>query len=369
MLSTKIRRLERVIGSVIIARRCRRKIKRVSRDLPITEDRGMKALIRARFPGYTSDLWHKAYAAASGVSTPDYVPEDLFYNVVESRLNPRHRREYYKDKNVYDRLNWDCLPATVFRIVNGRLYNKDYRSIAIEKALELARETKCPEFVVKPTRETGGGARVGFMDIVALDDFLRANMKPHADWIIQQPLLQHEAMADFNASSVNTVRIVTIRMGTEISFVSAFARLGTKGMRVDNLTVGNVAIGVAEDGQLAKYGYDIKLRRCLTHPGHGYAFEGLVIPSFKEARLKCIDLHETIPDLDLLSWDIAIDRNGAPVVIEFNIGRQDISLGQVCCGPVLNPYIDQILGRHKWMVIPGIGAIDSAADMAPEYTR
>lgn len=369
MLSTKIRRLERIIGSVIIARRCRRKIKRVSRDLQITDIPGLKTQIRKRYPGYSCDLWHKAYAAASGVSTADYVPEDLFYNVVLSRLNPRHRREIYRDKNIYDRLNWACLPETVFRIVNGRLYDKGYRSITRARALELARETTYAEFVVKPTRETGGGARVGFLNCGALDGFLQANLKPDSDWIIQQPLEQHEEMARFNESSVNTVRIVTIRMGANVAFLSAFARLGSKGLRVDNLTAGNVAIGVAEDGQLAKYGYDINLRRCLVHPEHGYAFEGLAIPSFKEARLKCVDLHETIPDLDLLSWDVAIDRNGAPVVIECNVGRQDISVNQVCSGPVLNPYIDEILGRHKWMVIPGIGAIDSKVDMPPEYTR
>jgi hypothetical protein len=289
--------------------------------------------------------------------------------VVETRLNPRHRREAYKDKNYYDRLNWTCLPKTIFRIVNGRLFDKSYRSIDIDTALAQARGAQCDEFVVKPARESGGGVRVSFMDIAGLAAFLPGNLTRHSDWIVQEPIHQHEVMAQLNASSVNTIRIVTIRMGSEVSFVSAFVRIGTKGVRVDNLSVGNVAAGVGMDGRLGKNGYDLKLRRCAAHPDYGYAFDSFVIPSFKEAREMCIDLHGSIPDLDLLSWDVAIDRNGTPVIVEFNTQRQDISVSQVCCGPVLNPYIDEILARHPWIAIPAIGAIDREADMPPEVVR
>lgn len=369
MLATKIRWIERMVGSAIIARRCRKKIMRISKGLPIVDDPGIKASVRRRFSGYSCDLWHKAYIAASGRPSVDYVPEDLFYNVFESRLNPRHRRETYRDKNYYDRLSWSCLPRTIFRIIDGRLFDKSYRLIDTDTALALARETELSEFVVKPARESGGGSRVTFLDFAALAAFLPPNMKRHSDWIVQQPIVQHELMARLNASSVNTIRIVTIRMGSEVSVVSSFARFGVSGSRVDNLTAGNVAVGVEADGHLRKEGYDIRFRRVTAHPSQGVAFDSFVIPSFAAAQQTCIGLHQSIPDLDLLSWDIAIDDQGMPVVIEFNIGRQDISIAQVCNGPVLNPYIDAVLARHKWFVIPGIGAIDRQADMAPEYVR
>lgn len=371
MLATKIRWCERMVGAAIIARKYRQKTKYLLRQLPIVEEPGLKAAIGKRFDGYSCDLWHKVYAAASGRSSVDYMPEDIFYNIFQSRLNPRHRREAYKDKNYFDRLDWP-LPQTIFRIIDGRLFDKSYRMIDAETALALARDTELSEFVVKPARESGGGNRVAFLDLPALTSFLPANMKRHSDWIVQHPIRQHETMASLNASSVNTIRIITIRIGAKVSVVSCFVRIGIGGKRVDNISVGGVAIGIEQDGRLMKCGYmdeSYILRRHTTHPEQGYSFDSLVIPSFAAAQQTCIVVHQGVPDLDLLSWDVAIDHQGVPIVIEVNMGRQDINISQICNGPVFRPYIDAVLGRHEWFVTPGIGAIDQQADIAPEFVR
>ena len=60
----------------------------------------------------------------------------------------------------------------------------------------------------------------------------------------------------------------------------------------------------------------------------------------------------------MISWDVAIGHDGHPIVLEFNVRRPDIGHSQVCNGPVLTPYIDAVLARRKWHMIPGIGAID-----------
>jgi hypothetical protein len=104
MLATKIRWVERMIGAVILARRYRHKIRLASKQFPIVDDPEFSAAIKKRFNGYSFDLWHKVYAAASGRTSVDYLPEDIFYNVFENRLNPRPRKSTYGDKNHYDRL-------------------------------------------------------------------------------------------------------------------------------------------------------------------------------------------------------------------------------------------------------------------------
>jgi hypothetical protein len=367
MLATRIRWIERMCGAAIIAHRCRRKIKRLSRNLPIVEAPGLKADISRRFNGYSCDLWHKAYAAASGRSCIDYVPEDIFYNIFLDRLNPRNRRVMFRDKNYLDRMNWSCLPDTIFRVINGRLFDKSYQMIDVEGALALVRGLGLSEVVVKPARGTSGGHGVTFFDLAALTAFLQTNQKHHSDWIIQRPVIQHEVMSALHPSSVNTMRIVTIRTSAEVSVVQVFLRIGIGRSRVDNLSSGNIAVGVEDDGRLRKPGYDFALRRCPTHPDHGYAFDSFVIPSFQEARQACIGLHKGIPDVDLISWDVAIDHRGAPVVIELNVGRQDANISQICNGPVFSPFIDAVLARHEWFVIPGIGAIDRQADVAPDF--
>ncbi len=226
MLSTRVRWAERLLGSAIIARRCRRRIRKLSRELPIVEQPGLSRAVSRRFDGYSCDLWHKVYAAASGRHCIDYVPEDLFVNVFENRLNPRKRKELYKDKNHYDRLNWSCLPETIFRIINGRMFDKSYQLIDVASALKIARKSGLEEFVVKPARDTGGGSRVSFLPFDELATFIPSELKEQSDWIIQHPVVQHEVMAALHPHAVNTIRIVTIRMGATIFVVSAFVKSG-----------------------------------------------------------------------------------------------------------------------------------------------
>ncbi len=369
MLATKARWCERMLGSVIIAYRCRRKIRRLSRSLAIARQPRLKDRVSRRFPGYSYDLWHRTLAAVSGLESADYVPEDLFYNVFESRLNPRSRREPYKDKNFFDRMGWDCLPQTIFRIINGRLFDAAYELIDVETALALACGSQVPELVVKPAIDSGSGSRVAFLDIERLTSFVPANLHAHSDWIVQRPIVQHEVMAGLNASSVNSLRVVTIRAGTEVSVISSFAKIGTRGVRVDNVSAGSIAVGIEADGRLRPCGYDFAFGRSTSHPDHGYAYGDVVIPSYASVLQTCVGLHSRVPDLDLLSWDVAVGRGGTPIVIEVNIHRQDVNITQLCNGPVFSPYIDAVLARHKWFVIPGIGAIDAHADMAQETVK
>ncbi len=116
----------------------------------------MRARLRQRFVGYSCTLWHSVYAALNGVRAVNYLPEDIFFNVFERRLNPRLRRDTYRDKNFHDRLNWPGLPVTVLRVINGELFDHAYRSVDLATGLALARQSSVDEFVVKPSREARG---------------------------------------------------------------------------------------------------------------------------------------------------------------------------------------------------------------------
>lgn len=366
MLATRVRWVERTLGAAIIARRCRTRIKRVSRRLPIAGQRNLKAAVRDRFGGYSFDLWHKVYATTNGQPSVDYLPEDIFYNVFDNRLNPRLRKEVYKDKNHYDRLNWSCLPPTIFRIINGRFFDAAYHMIDGPAALALARAADLPEVVVKPTRDTSDGAGIQFLDQKGLAAFIDMKPRSHSDWIVQHPVIQHEAMAELQPNSVCTIRVVTLRLGVDVSAISSIIRIGGGTSRVANVTASNgIAVGIEQDGRLRNFGCNHKLQRLTRHPDRDFAFDHVVVPYFAAVEKTCVELHQTIPELDLISWDMAVDHRGDPVVIEFNIRRQDINYNQICNGPVLAPYIDAVLARHKWYVIPGIGAIDGVMDSAP----
>jgi len=159
--------------------------------------------------------------------------------------------------------------------------------------------------------------------------------------------------ADLHPSSVCTIRIVTLRLAAEVSAISSIIRIGAGKSRVANVRASNgIAVGIQPDGRLKDFGCSYRFQRLTRHPDRGFVLDQVVIPSFGAVQKICIGLHQTIPELDLISWDMAVDHRGNPVVLEFNIRRQDINYSQVCNGPVLGPYIDSVLARHKWHVIP-----------------
>ena len=58
--------------------------------------------------------------ATNGIVDVRYVPEDLFYGVVEQKLNRFELAKAYQDKNNYDLLfSGFSMPRTVLRNING----------------------------------------------------------------------------------------------------------------------------------------------------------------------------------------------------------------------------------------------------------
>lgn len=77
------------------------------------------------------------------------------------------------------------------------------------------------------------------------------------------------------------------------------------------------------------------------HP-NGLVFSEITIPNFK----KCVDLVKNLaPRLSnvsrLLNWDVTLDKNGEPVLIEVNITYGGTI--QIAAGPALGDLTEDIL--------------------------
>jgi hypothetical protein len=139
-------------------------------------------------------------------------------------------------------------------------------------------------------------------------------------FLFQERIQQHPAMSALHPASVNTVRIITFfRKGKPMVFCAS-ARMGTGGRAVDNWSTGGLTIGVdAQTGEFQseaffKPGYGGRTAR---HPDTGVVFAGLQVPHFEEAVQLVLQLHEYLPQIHSIGWDIAISAHG-PVVIEGN---------------------------------------------------
>lgn len=144
------------------------------------------------------------------------------------------------------------------------------------------------------------------------------------EYIIQDKVMQHQAVSALHKESVNTLRVVTINhlhssSPGDVVYVGAELRVGCGTNRTDNISAGGIKIGVNEDGKLQKFGFYRKPYGTKTtqHPDSKIVFENYQIPYFVEAVEMCKSFHARIKEIHLIGWDVAITENG-PLFIEGN---------------------------------------------------
>jgi hypothetical protein len=144
--------------------------------------------------------------------------------------------------------------------------------------------------------------------------------KLNGNYLIQEKLNQHPAMAELHPSSINTLRLVTARIDGEIKLLSAAQRIGANGKSVDNWAAGGIVVAVdRQEGTLGregffKPGYGGRVTR---HPSTGVAFEGFQIPYFAQCLEIARQAHSQLYAIHSVGWDVAITAAG-PVLIEGN---------------------------------------------------
>lgn len=141
------------------------------------------------------------------------------------------------------------------------------------------------------------------------------------DYIIQRCIEQHPSMKSLHPSSINSLRLVTVRSlrDSQIYVMPSVLRIGTNGSIVDNTSQGGIAIGFdLKTGRLNEYGLqkpEFGLR-IDTHPNSSIKFSSFQIPYIEEAIKKAKYFHSFL-DLHSIGWDIAIGESG-PIFVEGN---------------------------------------------------
>lgn len=168
-----------------------------------------------------------------------------------------------------------------------------------------------------PLRLAGGRAWIREREITI--EQLRSRLQ-RGRYLLQARIEQHPAMSALNASSVNTVRLITFCNNGQAALFSAALRVGTRGQSIDNWAAGGLIVGIDPTGgtlrseAFFKPGYG---GRVWKHPDSGIAFSGYAIPYFQAAVQLVTRLHEHLRGIHSIGWDVAISPDG-PVVIEGN---------------------------------------------------
>ena len=287
--------------------------------------------------------WHKYFSARTGNYSKLYIPTSIYKTDIVGRLNVFQLKRAYTDKNMTDILLPQAKqPKILLKNMNGYFYI-DGKPISLEEA--LAKCSDLGDVMLKPSLSSrGNGVRIihigkGITNLKGKS--LRQVFEDYiSDFQLQELVHQHKDMAALNPTSINTIRVLTYRVDMEIVVLYTVVRIGRKGSEIDNESAGGISTIINSDGTLGKYAYGAPGVDKLEQTDSGIRFEGYIIPSYQETLEKVKQYHLTFPFFKLMAWDIAIDTEGEPMLIEFNMTPD---LSQSAFGPAFGEYTETII--------------------------
>lgn len=287
--------------------------------------------------------WHQYFYSRTGIYSKLYIPTSEYKNHIIGRLNVYPFHLAYNDKNMTDiTLPNTHQPKIFLKNMCGYFY-ADGKAVTKEQALDLCKDLG--DVIIKPSL-TGRGVGVRKVHIAGgIVDNGKQTLgelfdEYRADFLIQKVIRQHKEMSALNPSSINTIRVVTYRSGMEVKAVYTVIRIGRKGMNIDNESAGGISAIIKPDGTIGKYAYGAPGDDMIECTDAGVRLEGYKVPSFDKAIELVKFSHLQLPYFNLIGWDIAIEEDGSPIMIELNLNPD---LSQSANGPAFGEYTEEIL--------------------------
>ncbi len=171
-------------------------------------------------------------------------------------------------------------------------------------------------------KEADGFGGVG-ADCVKVSSFksvqeLYDTLVSHKQFVVEECIRQHSKMNTLYASSVNTIRIVTLVSGGLPHVVYSLIRIGNGSKHVDNISSGGLYCPVNKSGIIYKPGFCDKTGLYYeNHPVTNTRLVGFEIPYFAEAIELVKKAALKVPEIRYVGWDVAICEAG-PILIEGN---------------------------------------------------
>jgi hypothetical protein len=293
--------------------------------------------------------WSTFYKHFSGIKSKYYTPEDLYYRQIEPYLINVRLLRFYGDKNMYDLLFDDInKPQTFLRYFDSTFYSPDYTPLTLSAAEDQLSRISVP-WLIKPSVESGNGRNInqgrsqnGKLIVNNVEISLSELTKLYRNGFIVQETIssQNSTLARFHPGSLNTFRIMTLRLNNQIHTINNQLKFGINSRVVDN---GGVWCGLNDEGLLHPFGINRSYRRIYSHPDTGQKFEGARIEYFDRVLDFTKSLHKRVLRTDLISWDIGFSERNEPIFIECNTRFQGITAHQVINGPLFGNLTDQVL--------------------------
>jgi len=274
---------------------------------------------------------------------PRYIPDDMWYRTIVPHFSTLLFSQALQDKCMHNLLVPGIRrPETVVKNIAGHFCTDELSPLTPEEAADRLRDAG--RLLVKPSVGSGQGHGVRFFDSDGMgrSDAEALFRQYGKNFIVQKKLSQHAGLASLNPRSLNTIRIMSFYFRGEVRLLSHILRVGGGQNEMDNVSQGGFQITICPDGSLEPLGITRRdgVWKHADRTDSGTLFEGVTVPSFDRACAAVRSCAEKMPHFGIIGWDIAIDPEGEPVLIEFNVipGQN-----QGTCGPTFGALTEEVL--------------------------
>lgn len=290
---------------------------------------------------------HEYFYSRNGIFSKYYIPSTLYLCELLPKANDHSMSSFYSDKNFYELLfPGENVVHSILKNINGYYYFED-EPVSEEEAIRRCQNMQ--EVIIKPSRESKG---TGVQLISVKDGVTDKDGKTIAkmfkeykkNFLIQNRVRQHKDMAALNPTSLNTLRILTYRSGMEILLIYSVVRIGRLNQVIDNQSAGGLSTTIDSEGKLGKFSFGKVGSDNIEKTDTGITLEGYQIPSYDKAIEFVKRLHYRLPFFHIIGWDVAIEENGEPILVEFNTKP---GLSQSAFGSGMGEHTERII-RELW---------------------
>ena len=300
--------------------------------------------------------WCRFFSNISGRPDPNYCPEDLYYARIERILNNANLSGVgCEDKNELDLyVDSKYTPDVILRFIRGVFLDECYKYIS-ENDVNRLLTTDSGILIGKVASGSLGGHGVeaySFKDGHYVNgrcltkEFIEATFD---SFVLQKRIEQSEFSEQFNPSSANTCRMVTLRCPWDgkVVLLKTAMRIGVTKSCVDNLSSGGITCDIDEEGNMSKYAYtwfkNSPLKRFESHPSTGVVFEGKRHPDFARMKELVIKAAERIPYMNILGWDVLVEKGGKIRILEVNSMCLGMDWLQYDFGGLFGDYTERVI--------------------------
>lgn len=251
-----------------------------------------------------------------GISFQDYIAFDF------PRKSTFARNEYISDKLRYhycDILNKDDIEAlmtdkyTCYQTYK-QFYKREltgcYNISDLDTFVKFCNNHT--SFIYKPLdAHSGRGIEIINTNVQFVASVFFNQKIQEGPFVVEELIQQGAEMAQLHPSSINTLRVVTLRNDDNVDILLALLRIGVGNSVVDNGGAGGVMANVdIELGVVDTKGVNFAGAKYILHPDTKVSILGYQIPQWVEAKDFVTQLAKHIEGTTFISWDIAYCESG-----------------------------------------------------------